>query len=137
MANPYHDEQGRFSSKAGMKSAVDSLAASGQVSEYLSLRDDYERAAASKDATSAAMNSPWARPVRDTSPLTGSRAVLHKLLTDYGVYGPVADDRVRDGSAVRELQSCKTIGEASEVLSSLGVDEYEAEQAAYDLMSRR
>lgn len=135
MANPYHDENGRFSSANGMKDAVHRVAQGGNVGEYLTLREQYETAKENSN-NSTPERSPWAAPTVDSTPLTGARHTLHKLLTDYGVNSSVADSRVRDGSAVSRLAECKTIDEASRVLSSLGVDEYEAERASYDLMER-
>lgn len=135
MTNPYHDEMGRFSSQNGMRNAIDRVAANGNVSDYLSMREDYDTAVTPK--TVSEPRSPWAPPIPDTTPLTGADATLCELLIDYGVQKKVADMRVRGGLAVKDLQACKTIEEASNVLSSLGVDEYEAEDAAYELMSRK
>ena len=42
MPNPYHDENGRFCSKAEMESAVKRLAAAGDLEGYFSLRSDLE-----------------------------------------------------------------------------------------------
>lgn len=134
MTNPYHDELGRFSSANGMKEAVSRLASSGNVSDYLKLREEYETA--SKPQT-AEPRSPWAPPLVEKKPFTKDEALLHKLLSDYGVNPRVAEARIREESGVERLQECKTIQQASEVLSWLGVDEYEAETAAYDLMERK
>jgi hypothetical protein len=43
MSNPYHDEQGRFCSKAEMGAAVSRLADAGKLDEYFVLRTEYEK----------------------------------------------------------------------------------------------
>jgi hypothetical protein len=43
MSNPYHDEQGRFCSKAEMGAAISRLADSGKMDEYFALRTEYEK----------------------------------------------------------------------------------------------
>lgn len=42
MSNPYHDENGKFSSREKMLSAIDSLAVSGRVDEYLVMRKEFD-----------------------------------------------------------------------------------------------
>lgn len=42
MANPYHDETGRFCSRNEMGTALNRLAASGKIAEYLALKADYD-----------------------------------------------------------------------------------------------
>lgn len=42
MANPYHDETGKFCSRNEMGTALNRLAASGKIAEYLALKADYD-----------------------------------------------------------------------------------------------
>jgi hypothetical protein len=42
MANPYHDDQGRFCSRDGMLSSIDNLAKAGKVSEYILLKEEFD-----------------------------------------------------------------------------------------------
>jgi hypothetical protein len=43
MANPYHDEQGRFCSKTKMRNSIARLETQGKVVEYFELRTEYEK----------------------------------------------------------------------------------------------
>lgn len=43
MPNPYHDSEGKFTSREGMLKEIDRLAISGQVDAYIKLREDFDK----------------------------------------------------------------------------------------------
>jgi PHD/YefM family antitoxin component YafN of YafNO toxin-antitoxin module len=43
MPNPYHDSEGKFTSREGMIAAIDQLAVTGKVKEYLELRAQFDQ----------------------------------------------------------------------------------------------
>lgn len=51
MANPYHDDTGRFCSRGEMLSSIDNLAISGDVAGYLKLKDEFESIDADNNVT--------------------------------------------------------------------------------------
>lgn len=52
MANPYHDEAGKFCSRDGMKTALARLEKTGDVAGYLKLRQEFDEIEASNTKTS-------------------------------------------------------------------------------------
>lgn len=100
MANPYHDAEGKFTSREGMIKAIDRLAVDGKIDEYLELRQKFEKIDAERTVILTVeefqqLTNKTSEPAKETK--TENTLTLNDLSTE--ALTAVANDLVHEWNA--------------------------------------
>lgn len=112
MANPYHDETGRFCSKGEMQTAINNLAKKGDLDNYFKLRKEFEeieqnKMTVSRDTVKKLFNSGVVMPVNTSDPeeIAGIYSVMQDKLKRDDAYPGMFLDMINNPNTPEEVKN--------------------------------